>query len=199
MVFSYAELLQNYNNYVDAKGKIRRLIRDETLIPIGKGLYENNADVNPSYLAPWIYSPSYLSFDYVLSLYGMIPEKVCLYTSATFGKRKKKLYTNAFGSYSYQDIPHKAYPYGVKVETDGSYSYQIATCEKALCDKLYTLHPVRNIKELNYLLFEDLRIDEDVFLSLNMKDILFLCPLYHSTNLNYLSKLVQRRKNDKRN
>ena len=99
----------------------------------------------------------------------------------------------------YHDIPKLAFPHCVSAEIKGNYSYQIATCEKALCDKLYTLHPVRNIKELNYLLFEDLRIDEDIFLSLNMKDILFLGPLYHSTNLNYLSKLVQRRNNDKRN
>ena len=40
--------------------------------------------------------------------------------------------------------------------------------------------------------FDDLRIDEDEFSKLN-KDILEkLAPLYHSTNLNLLAKLIRR-------
>ena len=34
---------------------------------------------------------------------------------------------------------------------NGQYSYQVATPEKALCDKLYTISPVTSVKELkNY-------------------------------------------------
>jgi hypothetical protein len=73
---------------------------------------------------------------------------------------------------------------------NGQYSYQVATPEKALCDKLYTISPVTSVKELKNLLFEDLRIDEDAFNKLNMEDILKMAPLYRSTNLNLLVKLI---------
>lgn len=192
MIFSTSELMQIYKDYSDAKGKIRRLVRDGDLIPIIKGLYEDNPKVDPSYLAPWIYSPSYLSFDYALYIYNIIPEAVYSYTSATFNKGKRKTYKNKFGTYVYQDVPKAAYPYGVMAKIDGNYSYHIATCEKAICDKLYTIAPVRNMKEFRYLLFEDLRIDEDNFRALNLNDILFLAPLYHSTNLKFLMQFIKR-------
>ena len=167
-------------------------VKNGELIPIVRGLYEDNPNVEPSYLAPWIYSPSYLSFDYALYIYDLIPETAYVYTSATFRKRKKKTYNTAFGLYTYQDIPKNVYPYGVLGKTaDSTYSYQIAVCEKALCDKLYTINPVKNMKEFKYLLIEDLRIDEENFWSLNMEDILFLAPLYNSTHLNYLSWFVR--------
>ena len=70
MIFSTSELMQIYKDYSDAKGKIRRLVRKGDLIPIIKGIYEDNPKVDPSYLAPWIYSPSYLSFGYALYIYG---------------------------------------------------------------------------------------------------------------------------------
>ena len=73
---------------------------------------------------------------------------------------------------------------------NGQYSYQVATPEKALCDKLYTISPVTSVKELKNLLFEDLRIDEDAFNKLSKEDILKMAPLYRSTNLNLLVKLI---------
>lgn len=192
MVFFTSELITKYDNYTDAKGKIRRLVQKEKLIPITKGLYEDDIAVNPLYLAPWICSPSYISFDYALSLYGLIPEAVYAYTSATFGKRKIKEYRNAFGFYVYRDVPKTVYPYGVLTKIDAPYSYNIASREKALCDKLYSIKPVKNQKELRYLLFDDLRIDEDAFWAMNMDDILFIAPLYHSSNLDHLAKLIHR-------
>ena len=172
---------------------------DGDLIPIIKGLYEDNPKVEPSYLAPWIYGPSYLSFDYALYFYDIIPETVYTYTSATFNKRKRKEYRNYFGVYTYRDVPKAVYHHGVTAKTDGNYSYHIATCEKAICDKLYTIAPVRNMKEFRYLLFEDLRIDEDNFWTLNLNDILFLAPLYHSTNLDFLIKLIQKKRKNTAN
>ena len=73
MIFSTSELMQKYSNYADAKGKIRRLVSEGKLIPITRGLYEDDAGTDPAYLAPWIYGPSYLSFDYVLYIHDLIP------------------------------------------------------------------------------------------------------------------------------
>lgn len=76
------------------------------------------------------------------------------YTSATFKKRKTKTYQNHFGTFTYRDVPANAYHAGVSLHCDKNYSYQIATPEKALCDKLYALSPVKNLRGLKVLLFD---------------------------------------------
>ena len=49
-----------------------RLTREDKLIKITRGLYEDDPEVNPSYLAIQIYNPSYLSFDYALYITEML-------------------------------------------------------------------------------------------------------------------------------
>ena len=44
------------------------------------------------------------------------------------------------------------------------------------------------------MLFEDLRIDKDIFNSLNKDTLLKIAPLYKKTNLNLLVKLIKRGK-----
>ena len=48
MVFSTSELMQKYSNYADAKGKIRRLVCEGKLIPVTRGLYEDDAGTGPA-------------------------------------------------------------------------------------------------------------------------------------------------------
>lgn len=169
-----------------------REIKRGNLFPLVKGLYETSSSTNGEKLAQFIYGPSYLSFDYVLYKEQLIIETVYkTYTCATLKKRKIKRYKNHFGYYTYRDIPKDVYYLGVSLCVEDGYSYQIASAEKALCDKLYTISPVKNIKEFEELLFEDLRIDEERFDNLNKEDILKMAPLYHSTNLNFLIKYIK--------
>lgn len=190
MIYSFDELALMFCDYTDIKGKIRREVKSGKLIPIVRGLYETNANVSGNYLAGSIFGPSYLSFDYALAEYSLIPETVRTYTSATFKKRKSKKYQNHFGVFTYRDVPADAYHSGILLHCDDNYSYQIATPEKALCDKLYSISPVKNLYELKELLFDDLRIDEIEFEKLNMKSLGELSTLYHATNLNLLQKLI---------
>lgn len=196
MVVTTQMLIEKYKDYVDPKGKIGRDVKNKKIFKVTKGLYETNKNISGSYLASYIYGPSYLSFDYALAYYGLIPEAVYSFTSATFNKQKKKSYSNVFGNFYYQDIPIKVYPYGVIAKIENGYLYQIATAEKALCDKLYSISPVGSIKALKALLFEDLRIDKDGFENLNRNDLLELATLYNSTNLNLLIKLIKGEKNE---
>lgn len=191
MVFTTQQLIEKYSDYVDPNGKIARDVRDKKLFPIVRGYYETEANTSGEKLAQIIYGPSYLSFEYALSEYGLIPEAVFSFTCATFNKRKTKTYINNFGTYVYRDIPPKAFSLGVMAKIEDGYVYQIATPEKALCDKLYTISPVRSVNELKVILFEDLRIDKIEFDKLNKKDILILVPYYHSTNLNMLAKMIK--------
>jgi predicted transcriptional regulator of viral defense system len=191
MILRFDDLALKYKDYTDIKGKIRRQVASGELTQIARGLYETNPNTNGKYLAASIYGPSYLSFDYALAYYDLIPEAVYkTYTSATFRKGKSKTYTNHFGLFTFRDIPDAVYPLGIVLLEENGYSYQIASPEKAICDKLYSLSPVASVKELKALLFEDLRIDEDYFWRLDKNDINILAPLYRSTNLKLLLKLV---------
>ncbi len=191
MVITNLQLKDQYKNYVDVNGKISRDIKSGKLIPLVKGLYETDPNTEGANLAQFIYGPSYLSFEYALSEYGLIPETVYTYTCASFNKRKSKIYKNNFGTYWYRDVPKQVFSLGISVKENKNYAYQIATPEKALCDKLYSISPVNSLKELKTLLFENLRIYEEGFYNLNKEDLLKLAPLYHSKNLQLLEKLIK--------
>ena len=192
MVITSQQLREYYKNLADPKARIARDIKNGKLFPLVKGIYETDPNAFAPYLAQFIYGPSYISFDYVLHTQGLIMEAVYnTITCATFNKKKIKTYTNKFGTFIYRDVPMDVFNLGVFAFQDGTYSYQIASPEKALCDKLYTISPVKTVKELKVLLFEDLRIDEDKFNELKKQDILKLAPLYHSTNLNTLVKFLK--------
>lgn len=192
MVVTTQQLMEFYKNLVDPKGRISRDVKNGKLFPIIRGIYETNPNVSAHYLAQFIYGPSYISFDFVLHQRGLIPEAIYnTVTCATYNKNKVKTYTNMFGTFIYRDVPRVVFNLGVVAIRDGDYSYQVATPEKALCDKLYTISPVRTVNDLERLLFEDLRIDEDQFNELNKQDILHLAPLYRSTNLKLLEKLIK--------
>ncbi len=191
MILTFDSLALQFKDYTDVKGKIRREVQSGRLTQITRGLYETDARADGKYLAGAIYGPSYLSFDYVLSMCSLIPEAIFrTYTSATFRKCKAKQYDNAFGVFTYRDVPSAVYHFGVEIREENGYSYQIATPEKALCDKLYTISPVGSVKAMRALLFDDLRVDESDFWQLNLEDIKQLAPLYKSTNHKYLAKLI---------
>lgn len=97
-----------------------------------------------------------------------------------------------FGTYTYRDIPSKVFPYGVEIIKEGNYFYKLATAEKALCDQLYKMNRVANYKELQSLLFENLRIDEQQYKQLNVDIILFLSEKYGSMNVKRLAGMMRK-------
>ena len=179
------------SNYSNKDTKLTREVNKENLIRIVNGLYETDPNTPAYLLASSIYGPSYISFEYALSYYGLIPERVNVVTCATLNKKKKKKYNTFFGTFTYRDIPFLTYPEQVILMDEGNYSYQIATKEKALCDKLYTLKPLRNYTNLENMLFNDLRIDKEEFSKLNTKTIEILSKLYHATNVSLLAKYMK--------
>ena len=101
MILTFDSLTLQFKDYTDVKGKIRREVQSGRLTQITRGLYETDARADGKYLAGAIYGPSYLSFDYVLSMCSLIPEAIFrTYTSATFRKGKAKQYDNAFGVFT---------------------------------------------------------------------------------------------------
>lgn len=185
-------LLEELSSYANPKTKLSRMVKNGQCFPIVKGLYETDKNTSAHLLAGSIYGPSYISFEYALGFYGMIPEAVYTITCATFEKKKKKRYETIFGTFTYRDIPSDAFPFFIQLLQEGEYFYRIAEPEKALCDMIYTMPPVSNTKFMETLLLEDLRIDESELQKLDAEKIAFLAKRYRSTNVKKLSTLMRR-------
>lgn len=192
MIITSSMIKNKLGNYSNKDAKLSRLVKEGKLSRIVNGLYETNPSTPAYLLSGSIFGPSYISFEYALSYYGLIPERVYAVTCATFNKKKKKEYKTNFGLFLYRDVPSSAYPYEILLKEEGDYSYQIATPEKALCDKLYTLKPLGNYNNLEIMLFSDLRIDEDEFSKLDIQKINYLSDLYHSSNIKLLARYMRR-------
>lgn len=191
MIVTTSMLKEKYHNYANRLDKIKRDADKGLLFRLTNGIYETNKNVNPCLLASSILSPSYLSFDWALSYYGMIPEKVFSITSATLENRKNKTFENYFGRYEYTDIPARVFSEGLIYLENDEYIVKIATKEKALCDSLCKWRVTKSIKELKELLFIDKRIDENEFATCDFKLMKRLASLYNKTNLKLLCKLIR--------
>lgn len=185
-------LIEELKQYGNPRSKLSRMAQHGEVYPIVKGIYETDKRTPGFLLAGSIYGPSYISFDYALSYYGMIPEAVYTVTCASYDKKKKKKYDTPFGSFSYRDVPNDAFPFGIRLMQEGEYYYRIASPEKALCDKLYTIKPVANAEELCTLMMDDLRMDETELKKLDLAFIRDLSKRYHTTNIKKLCTALRR-------
>jgi len=110
------------------------------ILELKRGLYvlnENDRKINPSrvFLANQLYSPSYISTEYALMLYNLIPERVVDVTSVT--TRKTKSFKNACGLFVYQHIASGCFRDFIDQKDENNYSFFIATPEKAMVDFIY--------------------------------------------------------------
>lgn len=192
MIVTTSMLKDRYNEYSNPLDKIKRDSQKGVIFRITRGLYETDRNVDPCLLASSILSPSYLSFDWALSFYGLIPERAVAITSASLGIRKNKTYNNVFGRYEFSDVQSKVFPRGLTYLEKGEYAVKIATKEKAICDSLSKWRVVNNISELKELLFEDKRIDEKEFSTCDFNSLIKIAALYHKKNLDLLIKLIRK-------
>lgn len=196
MIHEISTLNVKFDEYKNIPTKINTELKAGNILRIKRGLYVDNIDKDYLLLANLCYGPSYISFEYALSFYGMIPEKVSCITSATYSKKNRKLYRVDKYSYSYQNVPKEVFPYGLEILKDeNGNSYKIASKEKALCDLLYSCYPVRSIKDLTILLFDNLRIDIEEIDKLNFDFIFEIGEKYHSNTINTFITYLKRRGN----
>jgi len=192
MIVTTNMLKEQYKSYSNKLDKIKRDVKEGKLFRINRGVYETDRNVNPCFLASSILGPSYLSFEWALSYYGLIPERVYSITSASFLQKKNKTFKNVFATYTYSDISPNVYSMGVTIISSGNYSAQIASKEKAICDCLSKWPVVANVKDLKELMFIDKRIYIEEFETCNFNEMILLASKYKKTNLDLLIKLVRR-------
>jgi hypothetical protein len=161
------------------------------IFQLKRGLYETDENCDSFCLAAPIIGPSYISFETALSFYDLIPEKTYAITSATFSLHKQKQFTNYFGTFLYQDISSKAYPFGTRFLDIKGRKVEIATPEKALCDTLSKAIILSDEKELEYWLYSFMRMEKSDILSLDFDSIIKWAPLYKKTNIYLLVEYLK--------
>lgn len=146
--------------------KIRSLLSKGDFINPKKGLYlterfwlaQPDKKAYMEYLANIICAPSYLSLEYILSSYNLIPEGIYGFTSISL--KSSRVFKNKLGSFIYRNIKENLFCGYIRARK-GSFSIFVASKAKALFDFLYLK---RNLsKDYLYELSEGLRINWDEF------------------------------------
>jgi predicted transcriptional regulator of viral defense system len=181
--------------------KVSELERKGLVIRIKRDLYVvsqkvHNQEISSELVANHLYGPSYVSLESALAYYGLIPERVFSMRSVCMKSRKQ--YKTPIGHFEYVKVPEKYYPVGVNQEIiDNSYSFLIATPEKALCDKIIATQNLRiqSVRAMSEYLEEDLRFEMSVLSSFNV-DIIEKCIEFgkKKSELTQLLKLLQNEK-----
>lgn len=124
-------------NLPDYKTKyfLEKWANEELLTRLKKGIYTLKTDLPAEEeIANRLYKPSYLSFEYALSYYNILPEMPYAITSAT--TKSTRTFTADNKTFSYFKIKRNAY-IGYTLVSEEKKSFLIATPEKALVDYLY--------------------------------------------------------------
>jgi len=160
-----ATILLN-NGYNGINDKINKLKKDGLLQTLKRGLYLHkspfaNTITSKEIIANTLLSPSYISFDYALYFYALIPESVYDVTSAT--TKRSKSFTTNIGTFSFKQVKKELYPIGLQIESLKNGNFIIASKEKALCDKIYYTKDIKinSKKAMTEFLEDDLRVDFD--------------------------------------
>ena len=146
--------------------KVSALEKKGDLIRLKQGLFALHPNLTGQLLstelvANYIYGPSYISLQYALRFYGLIPERVYTVTSMT--TRHSRVFYNSLGRFEYVHVDEKAFPIGVRAVTMDNATFLIASPEKALCDLIANISHLnlRYRKEILVWLEEDIRFDMD--------------------------------------
>lgn len=178
MIKTHQAVMEDLADYASPKARLTLMLKSGALIQVRRGLFVEKSTVSRRALAPVIYGPSYISFQYALAAYGLIPERVEVLTSASYGKNRDKLFRTPLGEYRYLYLPVVVYPYGLRQDEDDGAKYLIATAEKALCDAVYKVSGIRGHDDIHNLLLEEWRMDEAGLRSLDQNFIQWIAPRY---------------------
>src|SRR5262249_43347469 len=141
-------LLENYTNPRDF---LSRMVKKGELIRLKNGFFVISEKIEKSpvpyeQIANLLYGPSYISFEWALSYYGMIPEGVYVITSAA--ATKSKCFTTPLGTFDYIYLSHFRYAIGIDQKENASGRFLIATAEKALADLVHFKNKNLSSKDL---------------------------------------------------
>ncbi|MDA0840946.1 MAG: hypothetical protein O3B01_11065 [Planctomycetota bacterium] len=145
--------------------QLHRWAKSNQVIRLRRGLYTlsdeyRKAEIHAPYLANEIYKPSYLSLQWAMGYWGLIPEKVVVFTSVS--SRVTRAFENPFGIFRYSSV-HRDFFFGFsKSEIQGIPTW-LASPEKSLLDFWHLQHGVWTPERMDELRLQNQEIvDEDL-------------------------------------
>lgn len=185
-------LLEDYTNPDEF---ISRMVKSGELIRLKNGFFLISDKIKESpvpyeQIANLLYGPSYISFEWALSFYKMIPEGVYVVTSAS--ATKSKIFKTPIGTFDYQYLSHQRYSIGIDQKENEAGRFLIATPEKALADLVHFKSKKLEGDDLLSDLVEARRIDEDLLKNLNKKHLQEIANNYRSKSVMNLANVLGR-------
>lgn len=155
------------------------------LAKLKNGIYvlaEKKMSLMSEYIAFNLYQPSYVSMEWALSKYGLIPEIVYNCTSVT--AKTTKIFKNEFGVFSFKHVKKELFFGYNKINKDGQV-YLMAEPEKAIADYIYLnssrIKSQDDIRELRFNEFALKDLDKKklkkYFLAANNKKVMKIFKL----------------------
>ncbi len=188
-------LLGLLGTYRKPRDCILRMVKNGDLIRLKNGFYliADKIGEGANRVIPYeqganlLYGPSYVSLEWALSFYGMIPERVNTVTSMTLG-RNKEFYTPV-GDFVYYSLSSDSYSIGITQQKASDFvgGFLMASPEKALADLVFKTCKGLNKEQLKEELLESKRIDRD---SLHKLDKPLLEKIAQSYSAKRVSDLV---------
>lgn len=186
---SHGNLLSLLADYRRPNDKIAHWLAQGALTPLKRGLYVVG---NPwrrqplclPLIANHLYGPSCVSLDFALAWHGLIPERVHEITSVCMSRAR--IFKNFLGDFSYVRLPALLYPIGVtQVVASEQVVFLMASPAKALCDKVLLTRGLRiaGQSSMAQFLFDDLRVDEEAFASLDLNVVQAYAESGHKSQL----------------
>lgn len=123
--------------------QVTRWVKKGYLGKLRNGIYyftDRERSITPEDVAAVLCRPSYISLEWALSHYGLIPEAAGAVTCVT--SRLNRKYTNKFGRFIYRHVKPELF-WGYMPKGNGL-PYLVAEPEKALLDHFYL-----NVRDLN--------------------------------------------------
>lgn len=145
----------------DLRRQVRFWLKKGYLVKLKRGIYVFNEKFRkkePStlFVANFLVVPSYISLEYALGYYSLIPEKVTTYTSVT--TKKTRLFKNNLGIFTYNSVKNNLF-FGYKNEIDKNQSIFVAEPEKAILDFFYFRKDIKgDFEEFESFRFQNLEI-----------------------------------------
>lgn len=184
--FAAAQLIGKKGKNLDKK--ISQLLKKQYLLSLKKGLYVSSFFVEKvglklykEYIANILRYPSYISLEYALAEYGLIPEGIYGLTSITL--KSSRVFNNFLGSFIYKNIKSELFS-GFLEKDFAEKKIRFATPAKAIFDFLY----LKKIVDFRKEILNDLRIN---LANLNKDDLKEFTDYVKKSNSLKMGKILK--------
>lgn len=187
------QLLPLLSDYTNPRDWISQMVKKGELMRLKNGFFIirekiQNEPIPYPQIANLLYGPSYVSLEWALSYYGMIPEGVYVMTSVSLTKSKN--FNTPVGVFDYNRLSQGRYATGIDQQENNAGRFLIATPEKALSDLVHFKSRKLAPEELLKDLIEGRRIELESLKNLNKQHLFEIAKNYRSQAVNRLTQAL---------